>query len=209
MKSLFIVFEGIDCSGKSTQAQLLKDYFEANNAQAILSPEPSSGPIGNLIREILKNRVFLTKDSQKFDEQMAYLFAADRHDHLYNDVDGVFKLIEQQVHVISTRYYFSSLAYNSHSQEVFEFVSRLNCRFPNPDLLIYIDISVEAALARLSQKRTSLEVYENQAKLARVSKNYQDVLRNYNGLVHKVDGTASTNSIHENIIHFIQNMVNS
>ena len=208
MKSLFIVFEGIDCSGKSTQAQLLKDYFEAKNAQAILSPEPSSGPIGNLIREILKNRVLLTEDRQKFDEQMAYLFAADRHDHLYNDVDGVFKLIAQQIHVISTRYYFSSLAYNAHSQEEFEFVSRLNYRFPNPDLLIYIDISVEAALARLSQNRTSLEVYENQEKLAKVSRNYQVILKNYSGLLCKVDGTASANAIHQNITNFIQNSAN-
>ena len=204
MKGLFIVLEGIDCSGKSTQSELLKDYFIAQGKQAVLSPEPSSGPIGNLIREIMKRRVILTKDSQKFDEQMAYLFAADRHDHLYNDIDGVFKLTNEQICVICTRYTFSSLAYNCHSQEEFEFVSRLNQRFPNPDLLIALEIPVEVALTRLNQKGTSIEIYETQEKLTQVSQNYQRIFRNYQGLLLNLDGTQGQQSIHQKIVEFIE-----
>ena len=103
MKKLFIVIEGIDCSGKTTQAELLKEYFITQKQQAVISPEPSNGIIGNMIRQALKQRIIFSHNRALFDEQMAYLFAADRHDHLYNDIDGVFKLIEDNSHVISTR----------------------------------------------------------------------------------------------------------
>ena len=93
-KKLFIVFEGIDSCGKTTQAELLKDYFIRQQEQVVISPEPSNGIIGNMIRQALKQRIVFSRDRDLFDEQMAYLFAADRHDHLYNDIDGVFKLIE-------------------------------------------------------------------------------------------------------------------
>ena len=129
-KKLFIVFEGIDSSGKSTQAELLLNYFINAGDRAVISPEPSNGIIGNLIRQALKQRIIFCRDRALFDEQMAYLFASDRHDHLYNDIDGVFKLINDGVHVISSRYYFSSLAYNCDTKEQFEFVSNLNARFP-------------------------------------------------------------------------------
>ena len=132
-KKLFIVFEGIDSCGKSTQAELLKNYFINQGDRATISPEPSNGVVGNLIRNTLKQRIFFTHNRQKFDEQMAYLFAADRHDHLYNDIDGVFKLIAQGFQVIVPRYYLSSLAYNSSTREEFQFVSKLNEKFPNPD----------------------------------------------------------------------------
>ena len=111
MKKLFIVIEGIDASGKTTQAELLKEYFITQKQQAVISSEPSNGIIGNMIRQALKQRIIFSRDREAdaerhralFDEQMAYLFAADRHDHLYNDIDGVFKLIEDNYHVISTR----------------------------------------------------------------------------------------------------------
>ena len=83
-----------------------------------------------------------------FDRQMAYLFAADRYYHLFNRVDGVFKLIEQdQTHVITTRYYFSSLAYNCDDPEQHHFVQGLNTHFPAPDWVIYLDIPVDDFLA--------------------------------------------------------------
>jgi dTMP kinase len=203
MKGLFIVFEGIDGSGTSTQATLLKDYFINRGERAVLSSEPSSGPIGNLIREIMKGRVILTKDSKRFDEQMAYLFAADRQDHLYNDIDGVFKLIDNGFNVISTRYYFSSLAYNCQTPEEFKFISNLNQKFPNPNLVVYIDIPIEVALDRLGD-RALKDVYETKDKLTLVSRNYQDIFRNYNGLFFRVDGTKPKDFILQSIVQFIQ-----
>ena len=204
MKNLFIVFEGIDGSGTSTQASLLKDYFIERGYRAVLSPEPSSGPIGKLIREIMQKNIIVINDDNKFDEQMAYLFAADRHYHLHNDVDGVFQLIHDKVNVISTRYYFSSLAYNCHNPEDFEFVSSLNRKFPNPDLVVYIDLPIEVSLMRLSD-RFSRDVYENKDKLVKVRKNFQSIFHHYDGLILKVDGTELKDSIHQKIVSFLEN----
>jgi dTMP kinase len=202
-KKLFIVLEGIDGSGTSTQAELLKQYFQSQGDKAVISPEPSAGPIGNLIRDTLKQRIFFTSDRELFDEQMAYLFAADRHDHLYNDIDGVFKLIERGFQVISTRYYFSSLAYNCHTPEQFTFVSNLNNKFPNPDLVIYLDLPVDVSLSRLKE-RTLQEIYETQTKLNQVRSKYQHIFSEYQGVLLTIDGTDSKENIHQQIIKFIE-----
>jgi dTMP kinase len=204
MKPLFIVFEGIDGSGTSTQAELLKNYFIKQGNKAIVSPEPSEGIIGKLLRQALQNKSILNQDSQKFDEQMAYLFAADRHYHLYNNNDGVFKSIEQDnTYVITPRYYFSSLAYNCNTQQEFEFVSNLNKKFPNPDLVIYIEIPVDIALKRI-RDRAVKDVYENANKLLQVKQNYRAIFDNYDGLLLNIDGTEDKNKIHQRIVYFIQ-----
>ena len=202
-KRLFIVFEGIDSSGKTTQAELLKQYFLAIEEQAVISPEPSNGIIGNLIRQALKQRIIFSRDRDLFDRQMAYLFAADRHDHLYNDIDGVFKLIQNNYHVISTRYYFSSLAYNCDSVEQFDFITKLNDRFPHPDLTIYIDIPIEVSLSRL-QERSLQEIYETKTKLTKVRKQYQQIFAEYAGRAIAIDGTQDLQQIHSLIIQAVQ-----
>ena len=202
-KKIFIVFEGIDSSGKTTQAQLLKNYFAKNKEQAVISPEPSNGIIGNLIRQALKQRIIFSKKRDLFDRQMAYLFAADRHDHLYNDVDGVFKWIGDDYHVISTRYYFSSLAYNCDSSEQFDFIKKLNDRFPNPDLTIYIDIPIEISLARL-QERSLQEIYETKAKLTKVREQYQQIFSTYEGNAISIDGTQERQLIHQQIVEQVR-----
>lgn len=203
---LFIVFEGIDSCGKTTQAELLKQYFLATKQQAVISPEPSSGIIGNLIRQALKQRIIFCENRDLFNEQMAYLFAADRHDHLYNDVDGVFKLIENNYHVISTRYYFSSLAYNGDRPEQLELITKLNARFPDPDLTVYIDLPVKVSLARL-QERSVREVYETQAKLIQVREQYQKIFAEYRGKAIAIDGTQKIEHIHRQIVDCVENIL--
>ncbi len=205
-KKLFIVFEGIDSSGKTTQAELLKKYFLELKERAVISPEPSNGIIGNLIRQALKQRIIFSKDRDLFDEQMAYLFAADRHDHLYNDIDGVFKLIKNNYHVISTRYYFSSLAYNCDSIEQYNFIKKLNDRFPNPDLTIYIDIPIEVSLARL-QERSLQEIYETKTKLTKVREQYQKIFAEYEGRAIAIDGNQDMQEIQQQIIDAVKTIV--
>ncbi len=132
------------------------------------------------------------------------MFAADRHDHLYNDIDGVFKLIKDNYHVISTRYYFSSLAYNCETTEKFDFIQKLNDRFPNPDLTIYIDVPIEVSLQRL-QERSLKEIYETENKLTKVREQYQQIFADYQGKAIAIDGTAEAQEIHQQIVDFINN----
>lgn len=200
---MFIVFEGIDGAGTTTQAGLLKDYFISRGQNAVVSPEPSEGAIGKLIREALQGKILAIQDRKKFDEQMAYLFAADRYHHLYNDTDGVIKLTQRdRTHVITPRYYFSSLAYNCSNPEEFELVSNLNQRFPNPDLVIYLDVPVEVSLERI-KNRSLKEIYEHKEKLIEVSANYNRIFSNYKNALLRLDGTKEIETVNREIAKFI------
>jgi dTMP kinase len=203
MRNLFIVLEGIDGSGTSTQAALLREYLSEKRCKAVITSEPSSGPVGNLIREGLKKRVLFTHDEKKFDAQMAYLFAADRHDHLFNEVDGVCMLLANGYTVISTRYFFSSLAYHCDGPDEFDFVRTLNARFPNPDLVIYIDNPVNVSIKRMMH-RSFADRYENKEKLVRVRSNYESIFATYEGCLLRVGGAAPVREIHKTIIQFIE-----
>lgn len=206
MKPMFIVFEGIDGSGTSTQALLLAKHLETLGYPAIVTTEPSTGPVGSLIREGMKKRVLFTNDKEKFDHQMAYLFAADRHDHLYNDVDGVFKLLRDGFTVISTRYYFSSYAYHCETEEDFDFVRSLNYKFPDPDLVIYLDNPIEVSIKRM-ENRSHQDVYENEEKLKTVSNNYKKIFSEYGGQVLQVRANLPVSDVHETIIKYMRETV--
>lgn len=213
MKGKFIVFEGIDGSGTSTQSQLLAGFFQEKQNSCFLTSEPSSGPIGNLIRQGMKGRVTFAKSNNNpleqdhiFDEQMAYLFAADRHDHLYNEVDGVFKLVNAGSVVISTRYYFSSYAYHCATEEDFQFVKSLNSKFPKPDLVIYLNNPVEESLRRIAS-RAFTDEYENEAKLNLVSKNYENIFSNYEGNLAIIAANKDVLEIHNEILEVVNKLL--
>ena len=195
MMGKFIVFEGIDGSGTTTQAELLKEYLLSIGIHTVTTTEPSSGPIGNLIREGFKKRILFVEDKKLFDVQMAYLFAADRHDHLYNEVDGIFSLNKRGITTVSTRYFFSSLAYHVNSIEEYNFVKKLNEKFPLPDLTIYIDIPIDISLQRIAL-RAYQDTYENREKLIKVKENYKRVFEEYNENLLIIDGSKSIQEIH-------------
>lgn len=212
MKGKFIVFEGIDGSGTSTQAELLLQYYRKKNETCYLTCEPSSGPIGNMIRQGMKGRITFSKGENPvldkgdlFDEQMAYLFAADRHDHLYNSVDGVINQVNSGAVVISTRYFFSSFAYHCSSDEDFALVKTLNSKFPNPDLVIYMNNPVGESIKRMSV-RAFADEYENEKKLKLVSSNYKKVFSEYRGEYLEIDATDNVNNIHRKIVERIENL---
>ncbi len=200
--SFFIVFEGVDGAGSSTQAQLLQNYFTSIDQKSVISPEPSSGKIGKLLREYLAGEnCFQNQDL--FDQQMAYLFAADRHYHLYNNIDGVYKLIDESIHVISTRYYFSSLAYNSKTSQEYQFVNVLNQKFSPPDLVIYLDIPVDLALIRMCD-RPAKEIYETKEKLTNVQEKFKEIFNKYQGKLLTIDASQKPEKINQIIIDYIQ-----
>lgn len=167
-KGIFIAFEGIDGSGKSTQIQLLMKKIEEKSIRCYQTCEPSSGPIGSLTRQILTGRI-------KTDNRViAAMFAADRLDHLLNPIDGIVSKIEEGIHVISDRYYFSSYAY--HSVDVpMDWVIKTNeesAKVLRPDLTVFIDISAKEAMDRITKNRFHTELFEKESRLSKVRENY-------------------------------------
>ncbi|MFI9817958.1 dTMP kinase [Saccharothrix variisporea] len=169
----FIVFEGIDGSGKTTQAQILANRIREAGRIVHVTSEPTNSPIGNLIRQGMTGRIQLD------DRVIAALFAADRIDHLTNHTDGILDLLASGCTVISDRYYFSSYAYHTdytgqawvkHANAIAEGLLRA-------DLTIYLDISPDIAVERLSKGRSFQERYERLDRLVSVRNSYEQAFR--------------------------------
>lgn len=209
MRGKFIVFEGIDGSGTSTQSALLLNALQKKNIKCTTTCEPSDGPVGNLIRQIFKGRVKVSHgknphklDGNLFDEQMAYLFAADRHDHLYNEIDGVHSLLEKGVSVVCTRYIFSSIAYHCALESDFGFVRELNKNFPQPDIIIYLDNPINESIKRMEHRKFK-DTYENEAKLSQAKANYSRAIAEYTGSIVQISATNPIHEIHEEVLEAI------
>ena len=152
-----------------------------------------------LIRLYFSGRMVLPPDRETADRQFAYLFAADRFDHLYNPTNGVIKHLDEGTDVISTRYVLSSLAYHVESEDEENFVWDLNSRFPSPDYLIFLDCPVELSLSRIAASRASRETYEHGPKLKRVHDNYARLLKKYEGLKLVVDAALPKEEIGDRV----------
>ena len=158
---MYIVFEGIDGAGKSTQIQMLKEWLEANGFRVDTLVEPTDSEVGKLIREILQRPDATTERLQK---TLALLFAADRM--LIMD-----RLEDKSKIIISDRSFISSLAY----QEPAEWIEVLNRYAKKPDLLLLLDLDVKKSVARTSGGDT----FENETFLAGVKENYLKLAENY------------------------------
>lgn len=199
----FIVFEGLDGSGTSTQANLLELEWQRKGSLCLLTAEPSSGPVGQMIRQTFKGRIRFQEAEDSFDRQMAYLFAADRFDHLHNDVDGILPMMARGYSVISTRYYFSSFAYHCTDESHWKLVARLNEDFPQPDLLVYLRNPVAESIKRLDRRPTR-DSYERADKLEIVAENYERVVSEYMGKKLILDATRNPGEIHTEIVHHLE-----
>lgn len=206
-KGMFIVFEAIDGSGTSTQARLLHDYFFKKGYKVFLTEEPSSGPIGNMIRLCLTRRLRMSGNKRLDDRQLALLFAADRHDHLYNEVDGIIPKVEEGWIVICTRYLLSSMVYNINDQSDYDFVEHLNSQFPLPDLTLFIDCPLEICLKRLNDGRAVQDIYENHDKLKRVRQSYDQLFADFTAPLRFVKGDVDKMEQHQEIVRIIEEML--
>ena len=169
-KNLFIAFEGIDGSGKSTQVKLLKQKLEVAGHKVYATCEPTDSPIGKIIRDIFSGRM------EADHKVIAGLFVADRLDHLLNKNNGVLKMLEDGYTVITDRYYFSSYAYHSPymSMDWVIEANKLSAELLRPDINIYIDISAEESMHRIAKGRTSTELYETLDNLKQVKTLYAE-----------------------------------
>lgn len=166
---LFIVLEGIDGAGTTTQAQRLADWLTSQGREVVLTAEPTGRPVGRLIRQVLQGKLLHDGEPARVDETtMAFLFAADRADHL---ASIVVPALEAGKIVVSDRHYISSVAYQSTGVEM-DWVESLNARFRRPDLTVLLDIAPEVSLARKAAQGQPAERYEQLATLERIRANY-------------------------------------
>jgi dTMP kinase len=180
----FIVFEGLDGAGTTTQANLLEKKYELNNLPCINSCEPTKGFIGLAIRKVLSGNTKVAPGT------IAKLFVSDRHEHLYNPEEGIISLCKTGKKVISDRYLFSSLAYQS-LEYGFNNVMELNKSFPLPEHLFFLDVTPEICQKRLSS-RDQLEIYEDHNLQDNILKNYKlsiEIYSNTNMKIHILNGT--------------------
>lgn len=167
-KNLFIAIEGTDGSGKSTQAKMLADKLVSAGHKVHHTFEPTDGHIGKLLRSILKGEKSVCQES------IAALFLADRLDHLLNPINGIVKLLEEGHTVITDRYYFSSYAYHSVYTDM-EWVMACNSKCAEilrPDVNLYIDVTPEVSMNRISANREIAELYETNEILTKVRNNF-------------------------------------
>ena len=167
-KNLFIAFEGIDGSGKSTQVKLLTENLERAGHRVYSTCEPTDSPIGTIIRNIFNHK--LEGDHRT----IAGLFVADRLHHLLKKTNGMLKKLEEGYTVITDRYYFSSYAYQGVHVPIDWVIQAhsLSAGLRRPDLNIYLDMRPEISMNRLSKGRTSLELYETVENLKEVRNKY-------------------------------------
>jgi len=171
--SNFVVFEGLDGSGTSTQLALLKQELAGRsfNGRAFLATyEPTDGEIGVLIRSVLKKDLVLRPDT------LARLFAADRGEHLYA-TGGIIERCRRGELVICDRYTLSSLVYQGIECGM-ELPRKLNETFPAPELLLFFDIDPGIAQKRLAG-RPSLEIFEHIEFQEKVRRQYHSLLDEY------------------------------
>lgn len=172
---VFVVLEGIDGSGSTTHTKLLAQALRERGLKVVETCEPSSGPIGAMIRQVLQGRLTVADPagSRPFAwSTMALLFAADRMDHLDSTVVPA---LRDGAVVVSDRYDLSSLAYQSVTapggDKVVPWIRELNAAALRPDLTIVIDVPVEVAEDRRRARGGKEELFETrelQTKLCAV-----------------------------------------
>jgi len=195
----FIVIEGLDGAGTTTQLKLLAERFDRESLPCFATCEPTDGPIGMCIRTLIRETGHAKPNT------LAMLFAADRNEHVFNPDTGILSRLEKGFTVISDRYLFSSLAYQS-VECGYDYVSALNQDFPLPEQLLFIDIPVEVGLSRI-ENRPTREVFEKKAFLDAVHMHYKKILGQYSDsgmAIRVIDGTAPPEHIHAALWDYIR-----
>lgn len=180
-KGVFICIEGLDGCGKTTQAKLLAKKLRKSH-NAIYTAEPSHGKIGTYIR-----KSYLYGEKRLSIVLEALLFAADRIEHLENEV---IPALNEGCLVISDRYVFSSLAYQGAAGLSLDWIEKINEHALKPDLAVFIDVDLETVMDRLKSKKS---VMENTETLRKV----RDVYLNFvtNSELVKIDGNHGKSEV--------------
>ena len=201
----FIVFEGIDGAGTSTQIKKLveRGCSERGQGAFVATAEPTGGETGRFLRRMLGGEFSVDEKTN------AYLFAADRCEHIFGK-GGVQELCQAGKIVVSDRYFFSSMAYQSVSCGE-ELPQLLNSPFPLPEYLFYFVINPEVSLGRVTARGEKKEIYETIEKQKKIAAQYEKVISEYektageSGMkIIRIDAEKDIESISEEIWNILK-----
>lgn len=160
-RGLFIVIEGVDGSGKSTQARLLTEYMQKLGRSVHHTAEPTESGLGGMVRD------GLGAEHPRTTEELAAMFLADRVAHNVSPKSGIKQYLDAGTDVVCDRYYYSSIAYQGVGGSL-NWVADMNLNCPvieRPDLCVFIDLDPEKCFEHLRSGRTHFEIYEKDAAM--------------------------------------------
>lgn len=189
MKGKFIVFEGLDGAGTTTQMIEVCKKLEGNNW---MTCEPSPGPIGKFIRKIMHGDYGNNFDSKT----MMLLFGADRSYH----VEEIKMHLEEGTNVLCDRYILSSYAYQGTSEEENYLMHNINGTYLTPDFTFFIDTPVEECFKRITSRGKDLDMYESLENLQKVKNNYEL----YSNRFIRINGNQSIEKVTEEILNYLK-----
>lgn len=199
----FIVLEGIDGAGTTTQTARLVERLRSETKVPVRSTrEPSDGPIGSLVRQVLSGRVMSPGGRAPGWATMALLFAADRMDHVESEIEP---LLAQGGVVVSDRYDASSLAYQSVSsgrggERAVDWIRQLNTHALRPDLTVVLDLPSEIAATRREVRGEPAQLYEQNEVQRALAEFYRDLSRHMPGdRVVIIDAKGSVDEVHRRV----------
>ena len=201
----FVVFEGIDGAGTSTQMRLLAE--RDSGKKIAFTAEPTERPTGKFLRQILAGKEKVSPQTA------AYLFAADRAEHLWGQ-GGIVDQTKNGLTVVSDRYLFSNLAYQGVTCGE-DLPKTLNSPFPLPQLLFFFDISAQKSLERVEKRGEAKEIYENEKFLNDTASRYRAIIDQYKKLensgmrIVELDATLPKEKISDLIWKEILPIINS
>lgn len=159
-RGVFICLEGIDGSGKTTQAHRLVKILIKKGYEAVYTTEPSKGTYGRIIRKHL-----LQRNKRVPIVVEALLFAADRIDHIKKEIDP---LLHAGKVIICDRYVYSSIAYQGAFNLSLEWIKEINKHAIKPDLALYIDVLPEMLDSRIHREKSVMETLQTQRKVREI-----------------------------------------
>ncbi len=187
-KAVYVVFEGMDGSGKTTQSKLLKEFLESQGFSVFLFTEPTKNEIGKLIKSKL------VKDSKYSPETLALSFAADRS--VFKD-EVLKNALNKCDFVIGDRSFFSSLVYQPLMGLDYFWVKELNRFVIKPDITFVLDISVDEFLRRRGETDVIFEKRNFQEKLRKA---YLELPEKFpKDLIFVINGERKIEEIHEEV----------
>jgi dTMP kinase len=182
----FIVFEGLDGSGQSTQANLLKNFLGENGREVVLTKEPTkNSSVSQKIRDVLDEKIKIeSRELQK-------LFTQDRKEHLD---DLIIPALKDNKIVISDRYFFSTFAFGVSDGLDLEWLINMNNDFLLPDYTFLIRVSSEVCVERINKRGEGIKLFEKIEKLSRVWETYK-ILPNRFENVYMIDGEKTIEGV--------------